>query len=248
MNNKYCENCGSVCKATDTYCRICNASLLLAADDSYKSINGISTSELNLLIDKNAGRYMEVFADNEEKKVFLNFNWMSFLFPEIWLLYRKMYLYFALKLITTILVVILALIGTISYCSYRIEEEKEGNIPKVVLNTDRIENLRDDIKAKYLEDFKFAAEHQTPFIEQTPVLVNIVFYGTIILTNFIFALFADCLYRRYLIKHYEYYCGTSIIAASVGIVIMCALLLPEFLFRFSEDFSGILNQIVMSFL
>lgn len=247
LAKKYCENCGAACKDTDSFCRMCNASLAYAADESYKLINDISTSELNMLIDKNAARYMEILADNEDKKVFIHFNWAAFFIPEIWLLYRKMYLYFVLKIISTILILGLVLWGTIAYCSARVEDEKNNPPQQVQPNYENLENLSEELRSKYINDFNKAAQYQIPFSKQAPGLVLFAFGFTVLLVNFVFSLFADCLYRRYLIKHYEYYCGVSVLSALWGVLVFGIFIVIYLVYMFQSNFEGIFFGILNSY-
>ena len=45
----------------------------------------------DFFIDKNASRYVDIYAENENKKFFLSWNWAAFFFGVNWMCYRKMY-------------------------------------------------------------------------------------------------------------------------------------------------------------
>lgn len=54
-------------------------------------LDGIKKSDWHWFIDKNASRYVDIYAKNEGKKFFLSWNWAAFFFNIKWLFYRKMY-------------------------------------------------------------------------------------------------------------------------------------------------------------
>jgi Protein of unknown function (DUF2628) len=64
------------------------------------SVHGVQASEADLrtFIGPNADRYLRVWREMDEGRTRTAWNWPAFLFPELWLLYRKMYLDGALVL------------------------------------------------------------------------------------------------------------------------------------------------------
>ena len=76
---------------SDGYCRNCWKRLPDAVYPKEELLNGVKKADWHFFIDKNASRYVDIYAENENKKFFLSWNWAAFFFGVNWMCYRKMY-------------------------------------------------------------------------------------------------------------------------------------------------------------
>ena len=88
---KKCEYCGATYIVSDGYCRNCWKRLPDAVSPKEELLNGVKKADWHFFIDKNASRYVDIYAENENKKFFLSWNWAAFFFGVNWMCYRKMY-------------------------------------------------------------------------------------------------------------------------------------------------------------
>lgn len=88
---KICEYCGTACGIGDLYCKKCSQLFLNTEGAEEQVIEGITNSELERFIGKNAGYYLEKFEKAKHKKVFCQINVPALLFGPSWFFYRKMY-------------------------------------------------------------------------------------------------------------------------------------------------------------
>ena len=88
---KKCEYCGAAYIVSDGYCRNCWKRLPDAVSPKEELLNGVKKADWHFFIDKNASRYVDIYAEDENKKFFLSWNWAAFFFGVNWMCYRKMY-------------------------------------------------------------------------------------------------------------------------------------------------------------
>lgn len=223
MSVVYCENCGAECKSDQDFCHKCSGSLIGAADERFCEINGIPIGRLHVLIDRNAGRYIEIFADNENKTHFLTFNWAAFFFPELWLLYRRMFSYAFLKIVLSFLLTIAVIF--VCYLSFlpQINEIKAMPDFPAPPSTEHLQEYDDWVIDSYVEEYtrRNSKEAKLNIIYEMiggfTLLFNLLF-------NFVFSLYSDCIYRHYILKHTTGPGGVSFVAviialAPVGILV-----------------------------
>lgn len=100
----YCKECGNEVQDGEIFCRNCGARQDAASPGS-GSASGttVTEEELALFVGKNADKYLPKFRKfNEGGKTSFSatWNWPAFLFTFWWLIYRKMYLWAILILLT----------------------------------------------------------------------------------------------------------------------------------------------------
>ena len=106
-----CLSCGHTVIKGDTICRSCGARLqdnCRYIEKEEDTINGVPISDISLFVDKNSSRYVDIFAKNKGKKIFLNMNWAAMFFNVYWMFYRKMYKYAIIFLIVSTYIYIVA--------------------------------------------------------------------------------------------------------------------------------------------
>lgn len=205
-NIRRCENCGAECKTTDSFCRSCYASLKEDSANYSETINGISSSDWGSMIEKTTARYFDIFKKNEDKKVFLHFNWAACFAGIYWYFYRRMFLYGVLWLliINILSVGAIALSGAIYYND--LQEYAKADESYVEFEHDDYGNYMIDGESVGY-DTVIEVQKSNSDIESSK---NAVFAKIIILSlvfvqaiAFISSLFADCLYRYSLLKKHD---------------------------------------------
>ncbi len=184
----------------------------------------ISVSECNLFIENNALRYMEIFSDNSDRSVFTHTNWAAFSFTGIWLSYRKMYK----TAVLMIVFLLLLLVGSFGV-SFTVADNLKAQVEMEADDYEKFEFLQNEEVAKYLtpEDI---SDLYTLYNSKTIKKNKIGFWAITIplilfvVAKFIFSLFADCLYRKFIHKNYKSKSGgTSVIGATVTGLIYLAI-------------------------
>ena len=88
---KICEHCGATYIVSDGYCRKCWKRIPTTTSPKEELLDGVKKADWHFFIDKNASRYVDIYAKNEGKKFFISWNWAAFFFSTNWMFYRKMY-------------------------------------------------------------------------------------------------------------------------------------------------------------
>lgn len=121
----FCPNCGKPNSEQSNYCAVCGHGLHYQGVNpteripratnintgkpniSSDEIFGVKENELRIACGENSDYYLKQLQVMEVACVKYSWNWFAFLFPGIWLLYRKMYKYFAISVVIGVLGVIL---------------------------------------------------------------------------------------------------------------------------------------------
>jgi len=218
---KKCSNCGATIIEGDTFCRTCKTDIEREPESKENLIEGIKVSDWHTFIDKNSSRYVEIFSKNEGKKLFLNMNWAAMFFNFYWMFYRKMYKYAFIFLIislifsiSTIFVVVTAYKPAINEVNKIIEPYSEfldeGN---------GIFSAHSDGSVDVSEILEAATEYDK---KMDKILIKLSFSIIVpsLVFGAIFGLFADCIYRRYILRNINYKVGgTSGWSLAGGVVI-----------------------------
>ena len=69
---KKCEYCGAAYTVSDGYCKQCWKRIPPTASPKEELLNGVKKADWHFFIDKNASRYVGLYAENENKKLFLS--------------------------------------------------------------------------------------------------------------------------------------------------------------------------------
>lgn len=193
-----CHNCGAECSPNEDYCRRCYAQLSQARDvfdaNSDETLNGIPVSDYHEMIEINAARYLGIFRKNENKRVFLHTNWSAFFFSIYWFFYRKMYLYGVLSLLVSVLISIAAIL--LSVLVFR------GEILELRAIQSQYESMDISVSDYSADDLGEVIEYQTEVAPKLDALTGkmlVLVCVVYIVMYFVCSLFADCLYRRYLL-------------------------------------------------
>lgn len=88
---KKCEYCGATYIVSDGYCKKCWKRIPTTASPKEELLDGVKKADWHFFIDKNASRYVDIYAEKEGKRLFVSWNWAAFFFGVNWLFYRKMY-------------------------------------------------------------------------------------------------------------------------------------------------------------
>ncbi len=94
-NKIICKHCGASCADTQIFCHSCNQSLneIRSSETSCTAVDGSISAEINLMIDRNAARYLDIFRKNRNRPFFLHFNLAAAFLGIYWFFARKMFLY-----------------------------------------------------------------------------------------------------------------------------------------------------------
>ncbi len=214
-----CPNCGGMVVGGDTYCRTCKSPLEAPVPIEVAMLEGRRVSDWHMFIDKNSSRYVDIFSQNEGKKLFWHMNWAALFFGLYWLLYRKMYKFAAIFLaVATLISILIVTVTSVAFKSqfyeaYKIIEPysqymdtQENGL--YVAYSDGTMDINEVFEAKSRYDkeinsliYKFA------FWVLAPVIVFRVIFG----------LLADCIYKAHIIKRIDYNeDGVSVLSVIVG--------------------------------
>lgn len=192
-------------------------------------LDGINKADLHCFIDKNASRYVDIYAKNEGKKFFLSWNWAAFFFHIRWLFYRKMYKTAALfMLIYSVINIIAILLISTAYMEelkplYRVINEYEENFDSNALIENAINGNDVEVNVDPFEAYEAMDEFEF-------VMIKITLWSALVMIvlQIPFGFLADCLYRSHILKNIN--CsegGTSYIAFIAGDI--CCGLFSEFI-------------------
>ena len=162
------------------------------ADSSNDMLNGINKSDLHLFIDKNSSRYVDIYAKNENKKYFINWNWAAFFFGANWLSFRKMYKNAAIYLLISNL--LSACIIIIALSAYKDQ----------LVNSYFYNDISNDIDLDYTNTYTVTYEEEPTSTDKilSNISRNVILWTILIIlgTRIFLALFADCIYRNHILK------------------------------------------------
>lgn len=198
--NKKCPNCGANIISGNSFCYSCNTSINVNIKNEEIILE--EKSDLDVFIDKNIDRYNKIFTKNQEKKVFISFNFAAFFLSFIWLMYRKMYKYAAIYLtISTILLLSLTVVAS-AFVKQDIENAKKILEPYATYmdETESLSSALIDGTVDGEELLKSLNQYKTEIYKSVGVAFFILLIPQIIF-NLMLGLFADCLYRRYVYKN-----------------------------------------------
>lgn len=224
IENK-CPNCGAPFIKGDSYCRTCEAPLQYTPTSEEATMYGIAKSDWHLFVDKNSSRYVEVFSKNEDKKIFFNMNWAAMFFNIYWMFYRKMYKYaFIYLIITTVFSIGLTALVTATIKPELLEARKIIEpYNQYIDNTNELYGAYSDGTVDMREVLNAASEYDR---ETNLIMGKFAFWLIVpsITFNVIFALPADCIYRRYILRNIEYKQGGASFWSLAGGVVLYALI------------------------
>ena len=189
------------------------------------TIEGIKVSDWHWFIDKNASRYVDVFSENEGKKVFFHMNWAAAFFNFYWMFYRKMYKYAFLYLLISSILSIAVTLTTVAVTQPAMLEAEEIIAPYTQY-LDQDHNL----KTGYTEGMVDFTAIQNAVDEYKTVEWSVkakATFGIIVPTvmfNLLFGLLADCIYRRYILKNMRYKSGGTSGWSIVGGLVLYPLI------------------------
>ena len=214
---KKCEYCGAAYTVSDGYCKQCWKRIPPTASPKEELLNGVKKADWHFFIDKNASRYVGIYAENENKKLFLSWNWAAFFFGVNWMCYRKMYKNAALF---AVIYSVLALCVTLLIsCSYRgqltppykevAEYEQNYNADDYTANNP---DLIIEVNGQPIRAYE--AEKEIYYISIKITLWSVL---VIIVLQIPIGLSADCIYRSHILKKIKYSDGgASYIAFFAG--------------------------------
>lgn len=219
---KKCPNCGGVYVDGDTYCRTCNTQFDAPIPTEVDMLEGKRVSDWHMFIDKNSSRYVEIFSNNEGKKIFLHMNWAAFFFSLYWLLYRKMYKYAAIFFVVSTLISLIISTVAITALKPQFSEAQKiiepysqyGNI-----QSDGLYTAFSDGTVDMNEIFDAQSRYDKAIDSIMFKLGFWVLFPTA-LFRLAFGLLADCIYKAHIIKRIDYReDGTSVLSVIIGAVI-----------------------------
>lgn len=233
-NTRRCENCGEVCKITDSFCRSCYASLKTKPEEECtETVSGVSSSEWKKMFQKNEARYYEIFKSNEDKKVFVHTNWAAAFLGIFWYFYRRMYLYGILwmTMICLLFPVGFGLSTAVLHNDFTEYEKAQENIVDYDFESDGKYSVDGRIISD--EEYQEIVSYRKSVRSMKDGIIFKVFgftFGLVLVATVVSGLFADCLYRRNLLKKHALalqgvhkLTGVSNKAANVCIPFVCVI-------------------------
>lgn len=185
-----CPNCGATCKAKDEYCKRCWKRLGTEAVPDKAAQQNMSQSEWvdwEMYIEKNTDRYIDIYKENHDKKLFLHMNWSAFCFGLNWVLYRRMFKVAAIGFVIT------ALLTTLLFAVFIFPHRAE------------IKSLREDTDS-------FAGLK----IADIVATAQLKCFSIIPLTCAFWGLFGDALYKMHIEKNIKRNNGGTSVAELIG--------------------------------
>lgn len=194
--NSFCLNCGNeIVKEKIEYTNTNSINNNKVCDLSKKLVNALSDDldkkDVDTFISKNINYYNEKFNQIEKTGNKITWNWPAFFFTNAWLLYRKMYVQFAILLLASLILGCIPVLGGIIKIGIPIACGMYGNW--IYLNHVN-KNLNEiNIMGYERKEMLMAKRGGTNII--IPLIFSaIVFIGIIIFTFAFGMLFTDYLY------------------------------------------------------
>ena len=199
---KKCPNCGATVINGDTYCRTCNTPLNYEPPKQEELLYGIKKSDLHLFIDKNSSRYVDIFAKNEGKKIFLHMNWAAMFFNIYWMFYRKMYKYAVIFLIVSMLFSIaVTAIAATAIKPAMLEAEKIIAPYAQYLNNSNDYNMAFTDGTVDMTEVLNAATKYDREIDKIIGKMSFLIIVPSLIFQTLFGMLADCIYRSHVLRN-----------------------------------------------
>lgn len=214
---KKCEHCGATYIVSDGYCKQCWKRIPTTASPKEELLDGVKKADWHFFIDKNASRYVDIYAKNEGKKFFLSWNWAAFFFGFNWLCYRKMYKFACLYIIVDlILAIILTAVGVGIYAPKLEPHYQNVTAYEEAVGVDTLTQLNPVYSAETSVLLDKALDSQKE-IERIALKIGGISSISMLLCGILFGIFADSIYKIHILKNIKYTDGgTSILAFFVG--------------------------------
>lgn len=214
---KECKNCGATYIFSNSYCEKCWKRIPITDSSEEDLLDGVRKAEWHSFVDRNASRYVDIYAKNEGKKFFLSWNWAACLFGFNWLCYRKMYkftcIYIVINLILTIL---LTAVGIGIYAPTLREHYQNIAAYEDAVGVDLSTQLNPVYSYKTRVLLEKALDSQKEIEKIAFKIGGICGIGTLAY-GILFGIFADSIYKIHILKNIKYTDGgTSILAFIVG--------------------------------
>lgn len=227
---KKCEHCGATYIVSDGYCKACWKRLPTTDSPKEELIDGVKKIEWHLFVDKNASRYVDLYAKNEGKTFFLSWNWAAFFFGFNWLCYRKMYKYACLYLLLDLIVAVtFTAVGLGIYAPEMEPHYQNIAAYEAAVGADAL-TLLDPVYSAETSDLLEQALKSQSEIERIALKIGGICAGGLFLWGALFGMFADSIYKIHIRKTIGYADGgTSVMAFWIGGIVsrtVSGLLLP----------------------
>lgn len=227
---KKCEHCGAPYIVSDGYCKACWKRLPTTDSPKEELLDGIKKIEWHLFVDKNASRYVDLYAKNEGKKFFLSWNWAAFFFGFNWLCYRKMYKFAFLYILLDLLLAVTFIGVGIGVYAPKLEPHYQNVAAyEEAVGVDTL-TLLDPVYSAETSDLMEKALESQREIERIALIIGGIGSVGMLLCGILFGMFADSIYRIHILKNIAYTDGgTSLVAFWVGGIVyrtVYSLLLP----------------------
>lgn len=194
--NSFCLNCGNeIVKEKIEYTNANSINNNKVCDLSKKLVNALSDdldkNDVDTFISKNINYYNEKFNQIEKTGNKITWNWPSFFFTNAWLLYRKMYVQFAILLLASLILGCIPVLGGIIKIGLPIACGMYGNW--IYLNHVN-KNLNEiNVMGYERKEMLIAKRGGTNII--IPLIFSAIIFICVILCTFVFGmLFTDYLY------------------------------------------------------
>lgn len=214
---KKCEYCGATYIVSDGYCKKCWKRIPTTASPKEELLDGVKKAEWHFFIDKNASRYVDIYAENEGKRLFAGWNWAAFFFGNNWMFYRKMYKAAVIcSFIYSLIAVLVMLAVSAAYSGQLKPLYEEVAAYEQNFNTDSFfaENSSLKISVNGQPIMAYEAREKIDFITKKIVLISAFI---LLLSQLPLGLFGDCIYKAHILKKIKYSDGgVSYIAFWVG--------------------------------
>ena len=214
---KECKNCGATYIFSDGYCEKCWKRIPITDSSEEDLLDGVRKAEWHYFVDRNASRYVDIYAKNEGKKFFLSWNWAAFLFGFNWLCYRKMYKFACIFIVINLmLTILLTAIGIGIYLPTLREHYQNIAAYEDAVGVDILTQLNPVYSSETSVLLEKALDSQK---EIGKIALKIGGIGGVgmLACGILFGIFADSIYKIHILKNIKYTDGgTSILAFIVG--------------------------------
>lgn len=214
-----CPNCKAICSSAGKPCASCGTYIQRVIETPEEVFSdGEKASDYHAFIGSNAARYMEIFRENKNRRVFLHTNWAAFFLPVYWLFYRKMVLH---GIAFCLAQVLLVSCGMMIYYSINKTDAQRA----AIVYAEEV-----DLSERSDSENIQAVRRYVYRLVGCMITIEIVF-------AFVFSLFADWLYREHVRRK---------IAYSNGGVSRWALLPAYFLVQVSSGIITLVGKTVIN--
>ena len=161
-----------------------------------EKINGISTYEISLFIEKNEERYIRIFKKYENRKFFLHINWAALFLSVYWLFYRKMYKQGVAFLLCLGMFSTLMFSTTLVVLKDDILAIREQQNKVTFYGTEYTMDQHTDLSGYYTDDQNQYRQMEADFNKKLFCFAMLPF----LVFGLFFGLIADCLYRNHVLR------------------------------------------------